>query len=363
MNKKETIYEFAQREMGLIVKQLLQLSSETQNFTQPPKEAWTDKLKANMLLCGKGYYIEDIASYPSLPNAWLARLAVPFSIEHAATGTLYQMIKGFTDELIAYTYRETKGFTTATATWIAQNAHCLPVLMHVAGAFSKQELKKQIGSASDKSISKPASLKIEELIQRTVKAGIPDKTRIQERIKATVEGIVRDLVGRMLLEQFVASALEKNKVPFKREEEYKNLTGVIYDFRADFVVPDEDKPKAFLEVRKSSSRHASLYAKDKMFSAINWKGKHPECLGVLVIDGPWTDVTLKIMSHVFDYVVPINQVDEVAAKIRQYLDGDKSVLQWLIHFRIMRVMPDGSQVQAEKVQIRPEELEEVASDD
>jgi hypothetical protein len=41
----------------------------------------------------------------------------------------------------------------------------------------------------------------------------------------------------------------------------------------------------FIEVRKSSSRHASLYAKDKMFSAINWKGKTPDLLAALVVDG------------------------------------------------------------------------------
>jgi len=71
---------------------------------------------------------------------------------------------------------------------------------------------------------------------------------------------------------------------------------------------------------------------------------------------------LRIMSHVFDYVVPINQVDEVAMKIRSYLDGDKSVLQWLINFNIMRFKPDGSLVPAEKVQIRPEELEDGDAD-
>ena len=99
-----------------------------------------------------------------------------------------------------------------------------------------------------------------------------------------------------------------------------------------------------------------MYAKDKMFSAINWKGQHPKCLGVLIIDGPWTEVTLKIMSRIFDYVIPINQVDEVATKIRAYLDGDTSVLQWLINFNIMRFRPDGTLAPAEKVQIRPEEL-------
>ncbi len=316
MSDKQTIYEFAQTQMGGIVLTLLDLSKITQNFTQPTDLIWSDSVRAEMLLCGKGYHIDDIPSYPSLQNAWLARLAVPFSIELAATGTLYRQIKEFTDSLIQYAYDETSNFKEITPKWIYENPQCLPVFMHVAGSFSKQELKKQIGSASDHSISKPASVKIADLLRKAAESSLPDPTRVKERIKATVEGIVRDLVGRLLLEQFVASALKRNRVPFMREEEYKNLEGVIYDFRADFVVPNAAEPMAFLEVRKSSSRHASLYAKDKMFSAINWKGQHQKCLGVLIVDGPWTDVTLKIMSRVFDYVVPINQVDEVAAKIR-----------------------------------------------
>jgi predicted Rdx family selenoprotein len=309
-----------------------------------------------MLLCGKGYHIDDLPTLPSLDNAWVARLAVPFSIELAATGTLYKRLKVFTDQLIADAYASSKDFREISAAWIYQNPQFLPVFMHVAGAFSKQELKKQIGSATDKSISKPASVKIAALLQRASEGGVPEPTRIKERIRATVEGIVRDLVGRLLLEQFVASALARHGVPFKREEEYKNLEGVVYDFRSDFVVPNENQPLAFLEVRKSSSRHASLYAKDKMFSAINWKGRHQKCLAVLIIDGPWTEVTLKIMSRVFDYVIPINQVDEVAMKIRAYLDGDVSILQWLVNFNIMRFRADGTLVPAEKVQVKPEDL-------
>ena len=153
-------------------------------------------------------------------------------------------------------------------------------------------------------------------------------------MRATTEGIVRDLVGRILLEEFVATALQNAGVPFRRESEYEALAGVVYDFRADFVVPDERNPLAFLEVRKSSARHASLYAKDKMFSAINWKGRHLHCLGILIVDGPWTESSLDVMSHVFDYVVPIRSASDVAKAVRRYFDGDRTVLRWLIHFSI-----------------------------
>ena len=143
MTKKTTIYEFAQKEMGAIVTALLELSEDTSNFIKPPKKIWETKEKAEMLLCGKGYHIDDIDELSSLENAWVARLAVPFSIELAATGTLYmyKLIQSFTDSLILQAYNDTQNFQEVSAEWIYANPHCLPVFMHVAGAFSKQELK------------------------------------------------------------------------------------------------------------------------------------------------------------------------------------------------------------------------------
>jgi hypothetical protein len=114
---------------------------------------------------------------------------------------------------------------------------------------------------------------------------------------------------------------------------------VVYDFRADFVLPDAAEPKAFIEVRKSSSRHASLYAKDKMFSAINWKGRNTKMLAVLVVDGEWTRETLRVMANVFDYVIPIGRVPELMETMKAYLDGDNSKLKWLIQFRILPANP------------------------
>jgi hypothetical protein len=71
-----------------------------------------------------------------------------------------------------------------------------------------------------------------------------------------------------------------------------------------------------------------------MFSAINWKGKHPEILAILVVDGEWTAETLRIMANIFDYVVPLNHVNELAKTISEYVKGDKSKLKWLVKFEI-----------------------------
>lgn len=332
MNGK-TIYQFATRKMNAIVAQLLKLSEKTAGFTEVSTDLWQDETASTMLLCGKGLHIDQLPAH-GRANVWLSRSAIPFDIELAATGILYRKLLVFTDELIADCFKATNNFESISEEWIYENPNALPVITHVAGTFSKQELSKLVGSVSDTGVSRPAAKRIAVLLKSLTVTQIPKPHQIRERIRATTEGIVRDLVGRLLLEDFVAFALRKANVPYRREEEYASLSGVVYDFRADFVVPDELSPKAFLEVRKSSSRHASLYAKDKMFSAINWKGKHQKCLGILVVDGPWTTSVLNVMAKVFDYVVPIGKVGEVCDRIRNYLDGDDTVLQWLIHFRI-----------------------------
>ena len=225
-------------------------------------------------------------------------------------------------------------FRSWSPDFIHQNPHTLPLLQHLSGTFSKTALKKKVGSVSDNSNSRPAASHLAALLEQRV---VPENVRegeVLQRLEATLEGFVRDLIGRVMLESIAEAGLDKAEVPYKREDQYSRIAGVVYDHRADFIVPDEDSPKAFIEVRKSSSRHALLYAKDKIFSAINWKGMHREMLGILVVDGEWTAETLRVMAKVFDYVVPLTHVNELAVTIREYLAGDDRKLKWLIDFRI-----------------------------
>jgi hypothetical protein len=336
---KNTLYQHATLVMKVIIDKMILLSEETLNFNTPLDKHWLDSDSAIILLTGKGYSIAEIPSdIQGRKNFWLSRSAIAFGIERASTGLLYQNIQPFIDELVSSAFIQTNNFNKVTDQWIYENPHYLPVLMHAIGAFSKRDLQKDIGTgtASDTGISKPVSKKLAALIDVVDKKTIPNQVQIKERIKSTTEGIVRDLVGRLLLEDFVAQALKKEKVPFLREDEYDGITGVVYDFRADFVIPEPSNPKAFIEVRKSSAGHASLYAKDKMFSAINWKGKHKDCLGIMIVEGPWTQTTLETMSKVFDYVIPVERSYEAAKKIRAYLDGDLSVRRWLIQFEIKK---------------------------
>jgi hypothetical protein len=274
------------------------------------------------------------ASPERVLQEWEHTRAVPFDVESAITKGVYLLLRERTSQLLTELEEATGGFMRFSASYIRQNPTMLPILQRLANISSKAKLKKRIGSVSDNLVSARAAERLAEILNRRQPGKIMQRSQILQSIEPTLEGIVRDLVGRVLLESIVSRALDDADVPYKRESEYAYLEGVIYNFRADFVLPDDKAPKAFIEVRKSSSRHASLYAKDKMFSAINWKGKNQDLLAVLVVDGPWTAETLKVMTKLFDYVVPLSAIADVAKAISEYLKGDRTKLKWLVQFSV-----------------------------
>ena len=332
---KSSLYEIAREEMRRLIGLYLTLSKETVGFNQLSPTHFHNPDAKRIILAG---FASPLASKDVPPeeawNEWNRRKAIPFDVESAVTLGVYEKIRAkaraMFDEIVKYT----EGFTNWDENLLVKNPQFLPLLQRLAGFFSKASLKRQVGTVSDKHISKPAARRLCEILKQRVKPQTIRKGEVLRSLEATLEGMVRDLVGRVLLESIVQSALENNGIAFRKESEYSALRGVVYDFRADFVVPNEDNPRAFIEVRKSSTRHASLYAKDKMFSAINWKGKNKDLLGVIVVDGPWTASTLKVMAKVFDYVVPIERVSDLAETIKAYLNGDRSKLRWLIEFKI-----------------------------
>lgn len=328
-----TLYQLADAEIRSCIADYLVLAADTAGFTAVEASYVDTSRKAVILLAGLNASFET-ASADNAVSEWERRRAVPFDVEAGITAGVYTNIRGAGIRYLEEIKAATDGFSRWEPDFIRKNPHTLPLLQHLAGIFSKAALKKQVGSLSDNCISLPAAKRLAVLLEARVLPGEVREGEVLKRLESTLEGIVRDLIGRVMLESIVESALKAAKVPFKREEEYAGLTGVVYDFRADFVVPDENSPKAFIEVRKSSSRHASLYAKDKMFSAINWKGKHRGMLAVLVVDGEWTAETLRVMARIFDYVVPLAHVNNLAQSISDYLAGDDTKLKWLIDFRI-----------------------------
>jgi hypothetical protein len=337
-----TLYQVADAEIRSCIEVYLDLMRATRGLSDVEPRHVADSRARVILLAGLGSQQFQLTPEQSVEE-WRRRQAVPYDLEAAITYGEYQNIRQCGARFLDSVEKMTKGFTVFDPDFIHDNPYLLPIFQHLAGVFSKAALKKKVGAVSDTSISRPASGRLADLLRGRVRLESVNKGEILQRLESTLEstleGIVRDLVGRVLLESIVDSALREREIPFKREDEYESLPGVVYHFRADFVIPDADAPRAFIEVRKSSARHASLYAKDKMFSAINWKGSNEELLAVLVVDGEWTGETLRVMANVFDYVVPIGRIPELVETIRSYLDGDRSKLKWLIQFRITPANP------------------------
>ncbi len=333
-----TLYQIADAEIRRCIQAYLELMRATRGLSAVTPEALQDERARVILLTGLGLPGQSVSAGEACEE-WRRRQAVPFDPETGITHGVYRNIRQSGARFLDQVEAATDHFSNFDPAFIQRNPHLLPILQHLGGLFSKAALKKQVGSVSDSSISRPAAIRLSTLLKTRVDPTSVDKGQILQRLESTLEGIVRDLVGRVLLESIVDSALRDQNVPFQREHEYSSLAGVVYDFRADFVLPDSERPLAFIEVRKSSSRHASLYAKDKMFSAINWKGKNSSLLAVLVVDGEWTRETLRVMANVFDYVVPITRVTELVETVSAYLDGDTSKLKWLIQFRITPATP------------------------
>lgn len=334
MVSPKSLYRLADQEIRRCIDAYLELAQASNGLTAILPEHLSDGRAKVIVMAGLG-----IALRPAAPEEvhaeWKRRQALAFDLETAITAGVYTGLRTLAESLYEEVKSATDSFTRFEPAYLTENPHTLPLLQHLAGVFSKAKLKEQVGSLSDNSISRPAAQRLARLLSERVDPVNVSRGEILKRLESTLEGIVRDLVGRVLLESIVDAALRRRNLPFLREDQYESLAGVVYDFRADFVLPDATAPRAFIEVRKSSSRHASLYAKDKMFSAINWKGKSTEMLGVLVVDGAWTGETLRVMANVFDYVVPIGRVDELVESIEAYLLGDRKKLKWLIECRIV----------------------------
>lgn len=330
-----TLYSVANEAMLEIIDVYLELAKETNGFSAINPSQLDTLEKRRIILGGINSNLDVHTASPEVVvGEWERMSSIDFSAEEAVTKGVYAALASKVVGLLQALHKESARFTSFTPEFISSHPEYLPVYQRLLNAPSKAKLKELVGSVSDNSISGPAAVRIADALSLRNAARQPSIEEIQASMAPTLEGIVRDLVGRVLLESVVASALDGAGVQYKRENEYSGIEGVIYKFRADFVIPDAESPKVFIEVRKSSSRHASLYAKDKMFSAINWKGKNKDLMAILITEGPWTSQTLQVMTNVFDYVVPLRKAPQVSEIIAQYLAGDTSKLKLLITFEI-----------------------------
>jgi len=321
--------------MADIIKVYLALAARTDGFNTLVSADMNSAVERRIILGGINSPLDaEIVTADDVVAEWTRMQSVPFSVENAVTRGVYIVMRARVTELLEHMRTATDGFNTFDEAFVSANPYLLPVFQRLLNIPSKSRLKEAVGSVTDNAISKPAGRRIAGLLNEMQPGRQVTVNDLRLSIERTLEGIVRDLVGRVLLEDVVANALDKAGVPYRRESEYDSIKGVVYNFRADFVAPDESDPRVFIEVRKSSSRHASLYAKDKMFSAINWKGHNKKLMAILVTEGPWTEQTLQVMTKVFDYVVPLRKVAQMAEIVASYLDGDEARLRLLIDFEV-----------------------------
>jgi len=335
IDSMKTIYQLAHEAMNVEIKRYLDLLNLSNGLENIREEYLSEPDTAKLFAAGIGAeWLENESDFTKQLIAERQRKsAVPFDVEQAVTVGVYNQIRPYAATLFDEAEKLTNSFTTFDANTLHQTPLLLPVFQNLL-TLNKAQLKNKVGAVSDTGFSKPSAKRLAVLLKSTIKPQQISKSQILQRLEITMEGIVRDLVGRILFEEVVANALSNQGVEYKRENEYSSLAGVVYDFRADFVIPEPSNPIAFIEVRKSSSRHASLYAKDEMFSAINWKGHHKRLIGVIIVGGDWTQATLRVMARVFDYVVPLNKCTELAKILKSALAGDETVLKWLIELSI-----------------------------
>ena len=220
----DTIYQAARKLMQEEIRRYLELSEATDGFRSVEPEHLEDEDTCYMFAAGLGLSPKGREA-ESLVREWERRQAVPFDTEAAVTFGVYRRLRPYGGELFDKAAEATDGFTAFDASVLHTNPELLPILQHVAGVFSKAALKKLVGQVADSGLSRPAAARVAELLERRVKAPEVSRENVLQRLEATLEGIVRDLVGRVLLESVVATALEREGVPHLREEEYASLSG------------------------------------------------------------------------------------------------------------------------------------------
>jgi len=138
-----TIYQRANEAMRREIKRYLSLAERTQGFKIMTKDMLCDPHDRLMFAAGLGLHITDPNNIDIslLISEWERKSAVPFDIEKSVTVGVYKSIRPFAEELFKEAERLTRGFTHFNKDKLFENPHLLPVFQHLAGIFSKAELK------------------------------------------------------------------------------------------------------------------------------------------------------------------------------------------------------------------------------
>jgi hypothetical protein len=211
-----TLYAMATDVMKDYITVYLDLAKRTKGFSDVGVKHVQHLAQRTIILSGINSPLPPSETSPSqVVEEWKRMKAVRFEVEPAITCGVYIQLRARAEQLLDKLQAATKGFMEFPATYISSNPQMLPILQRLANISSKADLKRQIGNVSDNAVSEAAAERLADILNRRQPGRSMSRAQLVQSIEPTLEGIVRDLVGRVLLESIVANALDKAGVPYK----------------------------------------------------------------------------------------------------------------------------------------------------
>jgi hypothetical protein len=314
----KSLPETAAKEMGAVSACLQTLFLSTGGFKNASAEDFEDPLCRDLLMAGKRLGCLD--SPEANMDAWHGS-SVSFAHSVAAGTVVTAKLRRQAEKIVKFVFDATSSLTDMTVDWIVGHPFALPVFASATGTTSKKFKSEQnIGNTRDWRIGRTDAARI----VATLKSGkILPKREIMAGMESVIEGIVRDKIGKVINEDFVKRALDDHGIPYLRDAGGSAvIEGIIGASRADFAIPEAAAPKAFIEVRKSGTNHASMFSNDLSMTVIDRISRHPECVAILLIDGAWSAPAKGKLERVFDHVFHVLESDKAAATIKRHLGGE-----------------------------------------
>jgi hypothetical protein len=318
----QSLSETAAEEMRTVSAILLKLADSTKGFEDVKIEHFKCPTQTAVLLSGKG--LACSGTHDANLSAWKLKKV---KFDHAAVaGTIVtDKLRKQASEILAFVLKQTSGLKDITPEWVSKHPFALPVCINAAGTCSKKKFKGslKLSSASDRHIGATDAQRI--VVSLKPETVLPER-EILAGMEGLIEGIVRDQIGKVVNEGFVKQVLDNRNIQYVRDEGgTKLIQGRYSASRADFASPCNNRPKAFIDVRKSATNHASHYAGELSNSVADRITAHPECLAVLVYDGEWTAPALERVSKGYDHVFHVHDSESASAVVERHINDDKDM--------------------------------------
>lgn len=184
-----TLYAVATAEMKRLIKVYLDLTEKTTNFAKVSSKDLRGEDARRLLLAGIGSGLDPFkVSAADAVAEWERRQAVPFDVETSITTGVYIRLREAAERLYGALHRSTGGFSKFEPAFISANPQYLPLLQHIGGLFSKAQLKRQVGSVNDTSISAPAAQRLAAYLRSRVEPASVRKGEVLRRLDSTFGG-------------------------------------------------------------------------------------------------------------------------------------------------------------------------------